>query len=136
MARRYLQNVPTTREQPGAPRMGQQLAFERARVIGGCSAHNGCAQLPGGAVTTMPGRHQGARDGAPRTCGWLITVSSMMVGVGHVLGQGQLGQTIGLHQLRPRGLAVGQSQCDDAAALGSEHRLDVVGEDRPRGGDP
>jgi choline dehydrogenase-like flavoprotein len=26
---------------------GQQLAFERARVIGGCSAHNGCAQLPG-----------------------------------------------------------------------------------------
>src|SRR5215813_765577 len=26
---------------------GQQLAFERARVIGGCSAHNGCAQLAG-----------------------------------------------------------------------------------------
>ena len=26
---------------------GQQLAFERARVIGGCSTHNGCAQLPG-----------------------------------------------------------------------------------------
>jgi len=26
---------------------GQQLAFERAQVIGGCSAHNGCAQLPG-----------------------------------------------------------------------------------------
>jgi choline dehydrogenase len=26
---------------------GQQLTFERARVIGGCSAHNGCAQLPG-----------------------------------------------------------------------------------------
>jgi choline dehydrogenase len=26
---------------------GQQLAFERARVIGGCSAHNGCAQMTG-----------------------------------------------------------------------------------------
>jgi choline dehydrogenase len=26
---------------------GQELAFERARVIGGCSAHNGCVQLPG-----------------------------------------------------------------------------------------
>ena len=26
---------------------GQRLAFERARVIGGCSAHNGCAQLAG-----------------------------------------------------------------------------------------
>jgi choline dehydrogenase len=26
---------------------GQQLAFERARVIGGCSAHNGCVQIPG-----------------------------------------------------------------------------------------
>jgi choline dehydrogenase len=26
---------------------GQQLAFERARVLGGCSAHNGCVQLPG-----------------------------------------------------------------------------------------
>src|SRR5215475_5119878 len=26
---------------------GQQLAFERAQVIGGCSAHNGCVQLPG-----------------------------------------------------------------------------------------
>jgi choline dehydrogenase len=26
---------------------GQQLAFERAQVVGGCSAHNGCAQLPG-----------------------------------------------------------------------------------------
>jgi choline dehydrogenase len=26
---------------------GQPLAFERARVIGGCSAHNGCAQLAG-----------------------------------------------------------------------------------------
>jgi choline dehydrogenase len=26
---------------------GQELAFERARVIGGCSAHNGCAQLVG-----------------------------------------------------------------------------------------
>src|SRR5215831_2763290 len=23
---------------------GQRLAFDRARVIGGCSAHNGCAQ--------------------------------------------------------------------------------------------
>ncbi len=26
---------------------GQQLAFERARVIGGCSAHNGCALFAG-----------------------------------------------------------------------------------------
>src|SRR5262249_26363599 len=26
---------------------GQPLAFERAGVIGGCSAHNGCAQLAG-----------------------------------------------------------------------------------------
>jgi choline dehydrogenase len=26
---------------------GQLLAFERAKVIGGCSAHNGCAQLAG-----------------------------------------------------------------------------------------
>ena len=26
---------------------GQRLAFERARVIGGCSAHNGCAQFAG-----------------------------------------------------------------------------------------
>ncbi|HEY5985101.1 MAG TPA: GMC family oxidoreductase [Streptosporangiaceae bacterium] len=26
---------------------GQRLAFERARVIGGCSAHNGCSQLVG-----------------------------------------------------------------------------------------
>jgi choline dehydrogenase len=26
---------------------GQQLAFERAQVLGGCSAHNGCAQLSG-----------------------------------------------------------------------------------------
>jgi choline dehydrogenase len=26
---------------------GQQLAFERAKVIGGCSAHNGCVQIPG-----------------------------------------------------------------------------------------
>jgi choline dehydrogenase len=26
---------------------GQRLAFERAKVIGGCSAHNGCAQLAG-----------------------------------------------------------------------------------------
>jgi choline dehydrogenase len=26
---------------------GQQLAFERARVMGGCSAHNGCVQMAG-----------------------------------------------------------------------------------------
>src|SRR5436309_16005290 len=26
----------------------QDLVFERARVLGGCSAHNGCAQLVGG----------------------------------------------------------------------------------------
>lgn len=31
----------------GGGSAGQELAFDRARVIGGCSAHNGCAQSVG-----------------------------------------------------------------------------------------
>ena len=45
--------LPTTHQwgyDSGATYPSRKIAFERARVMGGCSAHNGCAAIWGSAV--------------------------------------------------------------------------------------
>ncbi len=61
---------------------------------------------------------------------------SVVVGIGYVVEEGQLGDAGGLDELRLRWRAGYGVEGDDSTSLGAQHRLDLVREDRPGGGRP